>query len=442
MLPGRARTVSVGSGLLAVGLVALAGACDDKKPKPPFPARRADAGEATIEPFPLHASASVTAPPPPPSASASARPVDAGAASSDAGAAVAIGDGGVEACPRTWGPAEMPFRGPAAMKQEGDDLVLVLNDRGVPTAHKIPIPPIPARGAAIAPPPRPASFFAVSWPACAIAGKYTYCPGPGGKITRTAGGRTKEVGKGRSATRITASPLGGDHAVVAWLDERTTTEGKMLQAFAALDEETPVRLSEDGAGATFVDLAPHKDGAVAFYLDARTSMVPIHVRSVRAGAGKLDLGKDVVVAVGGPPERAIAGALAVTTSGALFGLVPMAEDTLSFGMGVVAVPDPPREDTPIAWSRYPNGLDPAPVVATRGASPTRVLRVRPSAREPGAPRALELGRLDDKGAFTSDQVVEVGKPFLDLGLFVDAKGGVWILYGDATVAFLERRACP
>lgn len=436
MLPARAP-----SALLAVGLVTALAGCEEKKPKPPFPARRPDAGEATIEPFPLHASATVTASAaPPPSASAPA--VDAGPAAPPDGGALAVGDGGLEACPRTWGPAEMPFRGPAAMKQEGDDLVLVLNDRGVPTAHKIPIPPAPARGAAVAPPPRPAGFFAVSWPACAIAGKYTYCPGPGGKVTRTAGGRTKEIGKGRPATRIAAAPLGGDHSVVAWLDERTTSEGKMLQAFTALDEDTPVRLSEDGAGATFVDLAPRGEGAVAFYLDARTSMVPIHVRSVRAGASQIDLGKDVVIAVGGPPERAIAGAVAVTASGGVFGLVPMGEDTLSFGMGVVAVSDPPREDTPIAWSRYPNGLDPAPVVATRGASPTRVLRVRPSAKEPSAPRALELGRLDAKGVFASDAVVEVGKPFLDLGLFVDAKGGVWILYGDATVAFLERRACP
>ena len=418
----------------------LLAACEEKA-KPPFPARRPDAGERTIEPFPLGAKPSASqAPAAPPSASAGDAAPPAAHGSADAGPA---GDGGALAgCRRTFGPAEMPFRGPAVMRVEGEELVLILNDAGTPKLHAVPIPPVPPRTAATPPaPPPPSAFFAVSWPACALAGKYTYCPGPGGRVFRSGPQGRKEVAKGRPATRITAAPLGDGHSIVAYLDERTTTEGKVLQAFAAFDEEPPVRLSDDGAGATSVTLAPRGAGALAFYLDARTSMVPIHARPIRLAGGKLELQKDVVVAVGGPPERGVAGAVAVTASGAAFGLVPMAEDTLSFGMGVVKVGDPPREDTPILWSRYPNGLDPAPVVATAGAAPTRVLRVRTAAKEPTAPRALELGRLDDQGAFTTDGLVEIGKPFLDLGLLVDPKGSVWILYGDASVAFLERRTC-
>lgn len=419
------------------------GACEDKA-KPPFPVRRPDAGERTIEPFPLGATPSASTPAPPPSvsapASASAAPSSA-SGPTDAGAA---GDGGALAgCRRTFGPAEMPFRGPAAMRVDGDDLVLVLNDAGAPKLHTIPIPAVPPRSAPTPPaPPRPASFFSVSWPPCALAGKYTYCPGPGGRVVRSGpAGARKEVAKGRPGARIAAVALGDGHSLVAYLDERTTTEGKVLQAFAAFDEDPPVRLSDDGAGATSVALAPRGAGALAVYLDARTSMVPIHARPIRLAGGKLELQKDVVMAVGGPPERGVAAAIATTATGATFGLVPMAEDTLSFGMGVVKVGDPPREDTPILWSRYPNGLDPAPVVATTGATPTRVLRVRTAAKEPSAPRALELGRLDEQGAFTTDGLVEIGKPFLDLGLLVDPKGSVWILYGDASVAFLERRTC-
>jgi hypothetical protein len=103
------------------------------------------------------------------------------------------------------------------------------------------------------------------------------------------------------------------------------------------------------------------------------------------------------------------------------------------------VKDPPKEDVGATWSLYPNGLDPAPIVATLDGW---VARVRPKEKMPGARRVLELGRLDDKGAFTSLGVIAENKGITDISLLGDGAKGVWILYGDTNQTFLERRVCP
>jgi hypothetical protein len=187
-------------------------------------------------------------------------------------------------------------------------------------------------------------------------------------------------------------------------------------------------------------LAPRGDGAVAVYLDTRTSMVPVHARhvGVRGDKGdKLALGADFVVFVGGAPERGIDFALGLGNK-ELFALVPMAHDTADFGMASVPIHDPPKIDVPAVWSLYPNGLDPAPIAAAGGF----VVRVRPREREPGSPRVLELGRIDDAGVFTTLGAVADGRRITDVTMAIDKDGGVWLLYGDSNATFLERRLCP
>jgi hypothetical protein len=55
---------------------------------------------------------------------------------------------------------------------------------------------------------------------------------------------------------------------------------------------------------------------------------------------------------------------------------------------------------------------------------------------------LELGRLDAAGAFASLGVIATGKRITDLAIAADPFGAVWVLYGDATATWLERRVCP
>jgi hypothetical protein len=370
------------------------------------------------------------------------QPLDASAEASTAKA-----DAGASACRLVYGPAEQPFRGPAALSVVRKELHLILNESGKPRVSVVPITSV-AKGAPPVVPPKPRSFTGVRWPPCEVAGRFVYCQGPGGSIVRsTLGpdgrvvGEGKVVAKSRAGTRIAAASLGQDHSAVAFLDMRRTTEGDMLQAFIALDERDPVRLSEDGAGATTLRFLQRGDRPVAVYLDTRTAMVPVHARPVWLDGGNLALGDDAVVFVGGPPERGID--LTVASAGPKgFALVPMPRETADFGMAALPIEDPPNEPVPAVWSRYPNGLDPAPIaaVAAHDGKSAFVARVRPRHQEPGSPRILELGRLDATGAFSSLGEIADGKAVTDIAI-IDDGAGVWILYGDPTITWLERRVC-
>jgi hypothetical protein len=401
--------------ILLVGTLASCKSCED----PPGEGKNAGAG-----------SSEDGAPPTP------EPPIEA-AAPEDAASAIVLPpdeDAGASACKLTYGPAEQPFRGPAAMVMTPTELLLVANDAGKPRTFSVALN-------AKTPPP-PSSFVGMRWPPCEVAGRFVYCQGPGGPIMRTTlGGKDTRtvVSESKSGTRIAAAVLGdGTHSVVAFLDVRQTTEGPMLQAFIALDDQEPVRLSEDGAGATTLRIAQRGAGAVAAYLDTRTAMVPVHAREITLVGNDLKLGADAVAFVGGAPERGVDFTLG-GANGSLFIVVPMPRDTLEFGMAAIPIERPPRDDVHATWSLYPNGIDPAPIGASMDGW---VARVRPKEKMPGAHRVLELGRLDDNGAFRSLGLVSEGKAITDVDLVADAQGGVWILYGDAKATWLERRICP
>lgn len=380
------------------------------------------------------------------STSTASTELDAGLVVSDAAASTfdaATPDAGPSLCRLAYGPAEQAFRGPAAMVTSATELKLVANDGGKPRIFAVPLGPPPSASAPVPAPPKPASFFGMRWPPCEMAGRWAYCQAAGGIVYRTTLGvnDTKQIAKSQPSTRITASALGPDHAVLATLDARRTTEGVLMQAFVTLDDGETVRLSEDGAGATVVRLVPRGDRAVALYIDARMAMVPVHARPLSLRGKDLVLADDAVVFVGGPPERGIE-LTAAGASASVFALLPMARETTDFGLATIPIAEQPKEDVQPSWSLYPNGLDPAPVAATVGGTISWVARVRPSERMVGSPRIVELGRLDAAGGFTSLGAISMGKHVTDMAITSDSYGSVWILYGDTNATWLERRVCP
>jgi len=68
--------------------------------------------------------------------------------------------------------------------------------------------------------------------------------------------------------------------------------------------------------------------------------------------------------------------------------------------------------------------------------------MRPAERAVGSPRVLELGRLDASGVFRSLGAIVTGRSITDVSMARDSFGSVWVLYGDATATWLERRVCP
>ena len=354
-------------------------------------------------------------------------------------------DGGAPLCRRVRGPEKMPFVGPAKLVVVGQELRLVTNDSGRPKVTAIPALAPPKVGEPIPDlPPPPSSTYGVTWPPCAVAGAFAICPGRSGSVTRTALSLSppKEIAKGRPSTRVAAAQIGG-HSIAGYLDEKQTTEGRTLHAFVVLDEGEPVRLSDEGSGATDIELFSRGSTIVAMYLDVRAAMVPVHERTITLKNGAIDLARDVVVAVGGAPERGVSGRIGASSTSTFF-VIPMPEDALYFGMATLKLSDPPREEEKVSFSRYPNGLDPAPLAATTGGATIRVARVRPLDSAATSSRAVELGTLGEDGAFTSQAILHVtpkNKPITDLDIVDDAFGATWILYGDSSDTWLERRVC-
>jgi hypothetical protein len=395
---------------------------------------------------PPDASPSTTAAPTPtptPTKSEAIPPPPASAAKASASAVTPLPDGGASACRLLYGPAQQSWRGPAALHAEHDSVDVVFNDDGAPrVVHVVggPIDPkakpklVPLTGDVTPSAPLP----------CAFGGGFVFCPSKSGDVFRSprAGGEKKSVGAQRVGYRIDATTLAGSHSVMTYLASRKTTEGWVAEAWAVVDELPPVRVSEDGAGATSIDVAPRGDSVVILMLDARRASTQVHARVAR-WSGKLDLGADAVVFIGGPGERESAATIATPASnGIAWGLVPIEKDVSTFGMATTKIGDPPEIDAPVVWSTYPNGLDPAPIVATQGKSPMRVARVRPAAAEPTSEHVLEIGRIGDDGAYVSDGLVATHGSAKDLAVDVDDLGTLWLAYTDSGGTWLERRECP
>ena len=425
-------------GVAVIAAIVLLMSCRDSKRATPAPIASMSASASSTAPMKPSATTPSAAP------SATIATIATIATSAAPPKPTLPGDAGASSCRILYGPALQAWRGPAAIHAGKDALDVVFNEDGKPHALSVPIAPLDAKFAASPPPSAPATIASASYPPCAFGASFVFCASKAGDVSRSprAGGAAKIVGAARSGTRIDAATIGGDHALMAYLASRKTTEGWTSEAWAVVDESPPVRISEDGSGATALDLAPRGKTVVAMMLDARSALTPVHAR-VLTFADKLDIGKDAVVFVGGPPERHTASTIATPAgSGAGWVLLPIAKDIATFGMAAIHVDEPPKVDSPVVWSTYPNGIDPAPMAATQGRSPMYVARVRPVAPEPGAAKGLEIGRLGDDGAFTSYGFVSATGAVTDVAIDVDAAGGVWLAYGDAAGTWLERRACP
>ncbi len=372
-------------------------------------------------------------------------------------------DAGVNGCKLVYGPIQQPMTGEVVLAEAPDAIEVIANKGGVPAVARLPLPPLggPKTGKVVLETAPPRSLL----PACAVAAHFVYCADDKGAVVRaprTPGspegqavpGLGKVVAHARPGTRPAAAPLPDGHTVVVYVVEKKNDESVAAEAFAVLDDGPGVRISDEGSGATSVAVAARGDGAVALMVDARTAMTPVHARTLADSGGKLVVGPDAVVFVGGGAEPHTAGVLASALAqggpasprdGSAGGpgflaLLPVAGE-LGFGMAAVRLSDPPGMDEKTVWSMYPNGLDPAPIAATAGRPPIRVARVRPVDARPDAARGVELGRIDDAGQFVPYGMIStLGRPTW-LSVANDAAGALWVGYTDGAGTWLERRTC-
>jgi hypothetical protein len=328
--------------------------------------------------------------------------------------------------------------GDVALAARDNGVVLVTHHGGIATAIHV------AAGDAAPAVLVDAGSSRVASPPCELAGDYSFCLDDAGAIHRhplATEGPDIVIAHARPGTSFAADVVNASHVVVAYLADRRTTEGVVSEAYAVLEDGAPVRLSDDGSGTTHVALARRGGGLLAVLVDGRVAMTPVHARTLTAPGGHLVLGEDAVIFVGGGAEASTRGAIGTSATGAAFALVPIAGED-GFGLASVRIDDPPRVDEPSTWSRYLNGLDPAPIAATRGVTPIRVARVRPLEARADAPRGLELGKLDDAGAFVSYGLVGSLGRVKNAAIVVDGSGLVWLAFTDGAGTWLERRACP
>ncbi len=362
------------------------------------------------------------------------------------------------------------MRGAVALRVRGDSVDAVLNDNGRPRVLSVPVGPSHPRSSGPEMASEPVAM-ALSVP-CALAGDRTFCPDRTGAIHgTTAAGADELVASSRAGSRVSAAVLAGAHTALVYTASRMTSEGWVSEAWLAIDDAAPVRLSEDGSGATSAVLQARGPSLLALMVDARAALTAMHVRAVGYDS-KLQMGEDVVVFVGGPGDRRTAPALAVPPSGFGWAFLPIAKDLADFGLAVVRLEMPPRVDEPVVWSMYPNGLDPAPVAAvvtdrrtarrgvgrgsgsmeknadpaetsTEARAETRVwiARVRPHGVEPSAARELELGALQDDGTFLARDIVATSAAISDVALVEDTESSLWLGWADASGSWLERLAC-
>jgi hypothetical protein len=335
-------------------------------------------------------------------------------------------------CKLLAGPVGLSLRAPPILAPRGADLLVIQNDDGHPRSTTIAATTKSTGGA---------SSGGLGLP-CALAGSLVFCPDKTGGVhrARADGSEDRVVASSRAGSRVAAAELANVHTVVGYLASRQTSEGWVSEAWMIADDEPPVRISEDGSGATSVSFAPRGASVVAISIDARTALTAMHARIV-SFEGHAKLGEDVVAFIGGPGDRRTRAALALAENGAGWSLLPIAKDVGQFGLALVRLDDPPRLDEPVQWSMYPNGLDPAPVAAVAASDRTWVARVRPKTSEPASAHVLEVGSIDAAGAFQPRDVVPTAGNPADVALALDPGGALWISWVDPAGAWVERLGC-
>lgn len=364
-------------------------------------------------------------------------------------------------CRITRGPVQLPFTGQVTLwvDENAPEPRFVFNQNGI--ARAVPLPAAAkagdakkgkdakdgkdAKGASTA--PKPPERLALSEPAeratspaCAAAGGFLFCMDRAGAIHKSAtvGQEGAVIAQGRAGGSLAATAIGGSHIAYAFLGDRKTSEGATTLAFVGVDDATPTTLSEDGAGATFVTLASRGEEVLAMYIDARRVLTPVHARVLTFG-GKLAVGPDAVLFVGGGTDGRLGGAIAQGTPGSEHALLALEKDHKDFGMAAIRIEEQPRDDARVTWSLYPAGAISAPVAATQGTSPIRVLRARLASADPRSKQVLELGELGADGVYKPTCSVAESASFGDLAIAVDRLGALWIAYTDLDGTWVERR---
>lgn len=229
--------------------------------------------------------------------------------------------------------------------------------------------------------------------------------------------------------------------VVSYVARKRSSDGERV-ARVWVEGKGSRDLSTEGTGAAGVSVARLGPGRLAVvWNDARTALTPVHAAHVDLdGAGEPSVGHESMLWMGSPSESFPAVG-SVVVQDTLVALLALPRNGLDFGLAAlpVAFGSPPVVDA--VWFDYPNGLDPAPVVSAPFCERPLVALVRPTARPPTAPKAVELVSIEPSGRATVRLEVGRANRVDHLAAWVSPKGDGWVAWVGDGRTLLRRVRC-
>ncbi|MBI3206127.1 MAG: hypothetical protein HYZ29_31615 [Myxococcales bacterium] len=286
-----------------------------------------------------------------------------------------------------------------------------------------------------------ASSFSEKAAPPSIAGEYAYFVSNGKLARRRVPtlGPVEVLGDARDSTRVSAlSATDARPALAAFIvnpDKPTGSATAMLW----VEGGDLLRLSPDGTGASSVSMTESGAEVLVAVLDGRTGMTPVHVRKLTFADKRPQLGENVVAWVAGPAQPTTELTLLAPEQDAWI-FSPLERETTRFGLAAVHIGRSPKMGAPVEWRSYPNGIDPAPVAATRACGRAILVYARPSTETPGAEQELHLAVSGESG-LESPEVIANAPSFRGLTASGDAES-VLVVYGAGSRTWALRAPCP
>ncbi len=188
------------------------------------------------------------------------------------------------------------------------------------------------------------------------------------------------------------------------------------------------RLTDDLASSHSVALAATPLGVNAVFLEARTGMSTVHVRSITFSKQREpSLGEDHIVWVGGPARPTTELFVLPSDEPVLKTFLTLERDMTHFGLLGLELPLRGEVELPLEpeWRLYDNGIEPAPFALAEVCGRSLVALARPSSAVPHAVQELVLLPLGDER--WPPVVVARSRAFFDVSL-VGLSGGALLGY--------------
>lgn len=347
-------------------------------------------------------------------------------------------------------PTEIPFRGGVSfLATEGKEnsISLLFNNHGVPL--RAPIWPSAELASFLKRNSVSGANALVNWPPCVSTSQFVFCADTQGDVWKYKIGSLSEKGenitKALPGMRMAAVELDAKHTLLFYLSSRVSdVHGKITEAYAMVDDAPPLRVSENGSGASALAALRIGEKVLFLYSDVRSMMSPLHARWLSFENNKLVLGEDAILSVLGSNEVPFLSATSISEQA--YALASFGNQEGMFGMNVFAVTDPPQTDISPVLSEYPGRVSFAPIASFLPRQKNKkypyVLRARSGDQAETEASLLELGRLGTDSKFESFGIVDAYKSFRSISGIEASNDKIFLLYGDQEHMWLQSRRCP